>query len=283
MDRTIANPLPDLSLLEPPLRKRIESGHKAILSQVDYFRKNFGLTQSRWKNDGTRVTEVDETISKELFDYLSTQFPFDDYCSEEAAEVEQPIPLEAEFAWVLDPVDGTNNYAVGVPECGISLGLLQNGMPVYGFIYDYGRDNLLQGGPKVGSYECDRRVRAAKELVNEKLTFCMHFPIPSRELESLKEVLQEWRIRCPGSAAMGLANVATGRLDGCLEYRSKPWDCAAGYPICEGAGARFFFLGEPAFPMTHFSPNMGPCPFRVGSDLFHKEICKALGITYSRA
>ena len=283
MDRTIANPLPDLSLLESPLRKRIQSGHKAILSQVDYFRNNFGLTQSRWKNDGTRVTEVDETISKELFDYLSTQFPFDDYCSEEAAEVEQPISLKAEFAWVLDPVDGTNNYAVGVPECGISLGLLQNGMPVYGFIYDYGRDNLLQGGPKVGSYECDRRVQAAKELVNEKLTFCMHFPIPSRELESLKEVLQEWRIRCPGSAAMGLANAATGRLDGCLEYRSKPWDCAAGYPICEGAGARFFFLGEPAFPMTHFSPNMGPCPFRVGSDLFHKEICKALGITYSQA
>ena len=283
MDRTIANPLPNLSLLESPLRKRIESGHKAILSQVDYFRKNFGLTQSRWKNDGTRVTEVDETISKELFDYLSSQFPFDDYCSEEAAEVEQPISLEAEFAWVLDPVDGTNNYAVGVPECGISLGLLQNGMPVYGFIYDYGRDNLLQGGPKVGSYECDRRVHAAKELVNEKLTFCMHFPIPSRELESLKEVLQEWRIRCPGSAAMGLANAATGRLDGCLEYRSKPWDCAAGYPICEGAGARFFFLGEPAFPMTHFSPNMGPCPFRVGSDLFHEEICKALGITCSKA
>ena len=283
MDRTIANPLPDLSLLEPPLKKRIESGHKAILSQVDYFRKNFGLTQSRWKNDGTRVTEVDETISKELFDYLSTQFPFDDYCSEEAAEVEQPISLEAEFAWVLDPVDGTNNYAVGVPECGISLGLLQNGLPVYGFIYDYGRDNLLQGGPKVGSFECDRRVQSAKQLVNEKLTFCMHFPIPSRELESLKEVLQEWRIRCPGSAAMGLANAATGRLDGCLEYRSKPWDCAAGYPICEGAGARFFFLSEPAFPMTHFSPNMGPCPFRVGSDLFHEEICKALGITYSRA
>ena len=44
-----------------------------------------------------------------------------------------------------------------------------------------------------------------------------------------------------------------------------------------------FFLGEPAFPMTHFSPNMGPCPFRVGSDLFHEEICKALGITCSRA
>jgi myo-inositol-1(or 4)-monophosphatase len=283
MDRSLDNPLPDISLVEPPLRKRIEIGYQAVLSQIDYFRKNFGLTQSSWKHDGTRVTEVDETISKELFDHLSTQFPLDDYCSEEAAEVEQPIPLNSEFAWVLDPVDGTNNYAVGIPECGISLGLLQNGVPVYGFIYDYGRDNLLQGGPKVGSFEGNRPVQATRELVNEKLTFCMHFPIPSAELESLKEVLQQWRIRCPGSAAMGLANVATGRLDGCLEYRAKPWDCAAGYPICEGAGARFFFLGAPAFPMTQFSPNMGSCPFRVGSDLFHKEICKALEITSSLA
>ena len=60
-------------------------------------------------------------------------------------------------------------------------------------------------------------MKASTELVNEKLTFCMHFPIPTRELDALHGALQDWRIRCPGSAAMGLANVATGRLDGCLE------------------------------------------------------------------
>jgi len=281
MDRFLTNPLPDLSPLESPLRNRIQCGYQAVLSQVEYFRKNFGLAQSRWKKDGTRVTDVDETISTELFAHLASAFPEDDYCSEESAETPQPIPLTAEFAWVLDPVDGTNNYAVGVPECGISLGLLQHGIPVYGFIYDYGRDNLLQGGPKTGAFESNRAVQAAKELVNEKLTFCMHFPIPTTELDALREVLQEWRIRCPGSAAMGLANVATGRLDGCLEFRAKPWDCAAGYAICEGAGARFFFIDKPAFPMTHFSPDMGSCPFRVGSDLFHKSLCEALEITYA--
>ena len=179
---------------------------------------------------------------------------------------------------MLDPVDGTNNYAVGVPECGISLGLLRNGLPVYGFIYDYGRDNLLQGGKKFGAIEGTNPVQASTELVNEKLTFCMHFPIPTTELDALHDALQIWRIRCPGSAAVGLSNVATGRLDGCLEYRSKPWDCAAGYPICEGAGASFYFLYEPVFPLKKFSPSMGSCPFRVGSDLFHKEVCQALGI-----
>ena len=142
-------------------------------------------------------------------------------------------------------------------------------MPVYGLIYDYGRDNLLQGGKGFGSIEGTNPVQAATQLVNEKLTYCMHFPIPAQSLEALKQALGVWRIRCPGSAAIGLANVATGRLDGCLEYRAKPWDCAAGYPICEGAGATFHFLEKPVFPLQSFSPTMASCPFRVGSEIFH--------------
>ena len=276
MDRSLTNRTPDLSHADSSLEERIIAGHNAILSQVEYFRAHFGTAESRWKKDGTRVTIVDETISRELFHMLHKEFPCDDYCSEEGAETPEPIPTDAEFCWILDPVDGTNNYAVGVPECCISLGLLRHGLPVYGFIYDYGRDNLLQGGKGFGTIEGTQPVQASTELVNEKLTFCMHFPIPQKSLKSLTNSLAIWRIRCPGSAAVGLANVATGRLDGCLEYRSKPWDCAAGYPICEGSGATFHFLNEPVFPLRSFSPNMGSCPFRVGSKIFHKEVIKAL-------
>ena len=71
------------------------------------------------------------------FSELAKSFPFDDFCSEESTEPLNRSHQFGEFAWVLDPVDGTNNYAVGVPECGISLGLLRNGIPVYGFIYIY--------------------------------------------------------------------------------------------------------------------------------------------------
>ena len=276
MDRSLTNQTPDLSNADPVLQDRILAGHQAILAQVEYFRANFGQAESRWKKDGTRVTIVDETISHELFLLLQKDFPKDDYCSEEEAETPQPIPTKAEFCWILDPVDGTNNYAVGIPECCISLGLLRHGMPVYGFIYDYGRDNLLQGGKGYGAIEGTNPVFAATELVNEKLTYCMHFPIPPKSLDALTPALGVWRIRCPGSAAVGLANVATGRLDGCLEYRAKPWDCAAGYPICEGAGAAFHFLGEPIFPLQSFSPTMSSCPFRVGSKIFHQEVIDAL-------
>jgi myo-inositol-1(or 4)-monophosphatase len=278
MDRSLTNHTPDLSHADSSLQDRIIAGHNAILAQVEYFRAHFGTAESRWKKDGTRVTIVDETISRELFHLLHKEFPHDDYCSEEGAETAIPVATNAEFCWILDPVDGTNNYAVGVPECCISLGLLRHGIPVYGFIYDYGRDNLLQGGKEFGAIEGTESVLAATELVNEKLTFCMHFPIPPHELQALTPALGIWRIRCPGSAAVGLANVATGRLDGCLEYRAKPWDCAAGFPICEGAGASFYFLNKPIFPLQNFSPSMTSCPFRVGSDLFHREVVKALNI-----
>jgi myo-inositol-1(or 4)-monophosphatase len=278
MDRTLTNLTPDLSNADPELRERINQGHYAVLSQVDYFRENFGQTESSWKKDGTRVTVVDETISENLFLPLRKIFSSDDFCSEESIETPEPVPLKAEFCWLLDPVDGTNNYAVGITECGISLALLHHGTPIYGFIYDYSRDMLLQGGPGLGAIEGTVPVQAATKLVNEKLTFCMHFPIPTDDLDTLRPKLMEWRIRCPGSAAIGLANVATGRIDGCLEFRPKPWDCAAGYPICEGAGATFGFVRDSCFPMTSFTPSMPSFPFRAGSKIFMEETSRALGL-----
>ena len=269
------SPTPDLSSADSGLRERILVGREAVLGQIDFFKENFGKSHSRWKKDGTRVTEADETISTNLFATLAEPFPVDDYCSEESEGDEKERPTHAEFAWVLDPVDGTNNYAVGIPECGISLGLLRAGMPVFGFIYDHGRDILLQGGPGFGSFEGNDAIRAANDaLVNEKMTFCMHFPIPPDALDQLRDRLSEWRIRCPGSAAVGLANVAAGRMDGSLEFRSKPWDCAAGHPICLGAGAEFHFLGESVFPMRSFSTAMPSCPFYVGTERFCEAVAQ---------
>ena len=81
MDRSLINQTPDLSQADSPLQERIIAGHNAILGQIEYFRENFGKASSRWKKDGTRVTEVDETISRELFTELSQSFLEDDYCS----------------------------------------------------------------------------------------------------------------------------------------------------------------------------------------------------------
>ena len=67
MDRSLNNLTPEISHADSAIQDRILAGHRAVLDQIDYFRNNFGTAQSRWKKDGTRVTEVDETISRELF------------------------------------------------------------------------------------------------------------------------------------------------------------------------------------------------------------------------
>ena len=101
MDRSLTNQTPDLSHAVPALNERILAGHLAILAQVEYFRTNFGTAESRWKKDGTRVTVVDETISRELFLLLQKEFPKDDFCSEEGAETVEPIPTKSEFCLIL--------------------------------------------------------------------------------------------------------------------------------------------------------------------------------------
>ena len=77
---------------------------------------------------------------------MRRDFAKDDFCSEESNPQDEVMPLNANFAWVVDPIDGTNNYALGVPLCAISLGLLYAGEPIYGFIYDHSTRSLLEGG-----------------------------------------------------------------------------------------------------------------------------------------
>src|SRR5580700_9163173 len=105
------------------LVSRIEAAQRAVLSQTELFHREFGRAKSNWKTDGTRVTPVDIAISENIFRELGALFPGDQFFSEELADAGAPIPATARLAWVLDPIDGTNNYALGIPYCAISLGL----------------------------------------------------------------------------------------------------------------------------------------------------------------
>src|SRR5471032_1359819 len=119
----------------PELLTRIAAAKHAVLAQTGLLHREFGRAESRWKSDGTRVTAIDIAISENIFRELRAQFPADQFLSEELAETAAPIPVTATFSWVLDPIDGTNNFALGIPHCAISLGLCVHGEPVYGTIY----------------------------------------------------------------------------------------------------------------------------------------------------
>jgi myo-inositol-1(or 4)-monophosphatase len=240
----------------PELLARIAAAKVAVTAQTKLLHREFGRAESHWKSDGTRVTAVDVAISQNIFDELGAQFPADQFFSEELAETDQPIPVTAEFSWVLDPIDGTNNFALGIPHCAISLGLFVRGEPVYGVVYDLSRRTLLHGGPGFGVWDGERAVRVSTAAFTKETLVGFHSPFDKSLLPMASGVLSQFKIRGLGTATLHLAYVATGMLDGCVDYNVKIWDLAAAIPLVRAAGGEVYFLNGEQLPMRQFDLRM---------------------------
>lgn len=258
------------------LRQRIHAGREAIKSQIGFFARQFGEVPSEWKADDTRVTFADFVISEQIAMCLRRDFPEDDFCSEESGPMDEEQVLEAPFAWVLDPIDGTNNYALGFPVCAVSLALLYKGEPVYGFLYEHLKGSILEGGAGYGLFSDRKRIDRSILAAEAQAMLGLHFPIPSKQLRALEPMLSRYRVRCLGSGALTLAMVATGYLSGAVDFRVKVWDLAAAYALCAASGVHVEFPEVNPFPLRRFSPRMGFCPYYAGSEAFMTEIVACL-------
>ena len=259
------------------LRHRINAGRVAVKAQTAFFGRQFGQVASEWKADDTRVTFADFAISENVFAALRRDFAEDDYCSEEANPLDEVLALGAGFAWVIDPIDGTNNYALGFPVCAISLALLHDGIPVYGFIYDYSTDALLEGGAGFGLQRNQKTVNRDRMAADAQTMLGLHFPIDLELLDKLKPLLAKYRVRCLGSGALSAAYVATGYLTGVVDFRVKVWDIAAAYALCAGAGVAFKFIEASPFPLRASHPQMDFCPYLAGTEAVCEELQCQLG------
>ena len=254
--------------LDAQLRHRINAGRVAVRDQVAFFGRQFGDVSSEWKEDDTRVTFADFAISEKIFAELRQNFPQDDYCSEEASPLDQMLALEARFAWVVDPIDGTNNYALGCSFCAISLALLFDGLPVYGFIYDHSTKDLLEGGAGYGLYRNQKKIDRDATAANAQTMVGLHFPMSFNQIENLAPLMSKYRARCIGSGALMAAYAATGYLTGVIDYRVKVWDIAAAYALCASVGLKWVFTETSPFPLKQFHPQMGFSPYHAGTGSF---------------
>jgi myo-inositol-1(or 4)-monophosphatase len=254
------------------LRHRINAGRVAVREQTGFFSRQFGQVASEWKADDTRVTFADFAISEKLFAELRRNFPRDDYCSEEASPADEVLALDADFAWIVDPIDGTNNYALGVPICAISLALLYRGSPVYGFIYDHSTTSLYEGGPGQPLMREQKKISRDATAAEAQTMIGAHFPMELPLQLRFGPLFAKYRVRCFGSAALTATYVATGYLTGAIDYRVKVWDIAAAYALCAASGLNWCFVGEPPFPAKSFHPQQKSCPYYVGTDCLIREI-----------
>lgn len=192
----------------------------------------------RSKRQKDYVSEVDHAAEEAIISILRQTYPDHGILAEESGQSDS----KSDHLWVIDPLDGTTNFLHGFPQYCVSIGLLVKGVPTQGVIYDPNRDELFTATRGVGAYLNDRRIRVSKTDRMEAALMGTGFPF--REVSNIDDYIRMMRnvmlatsgIRRPGAAALDLAWVAAGRIDGFWEIGLSPWDMAAGALLVREAG-----------------------------------------------
>ena len=186
------------------------------------------------------VTDVDHASEDLILGEIKRQFPTHPILSEEAGRLDG----HDEHLWLVDPIDGTVNYAHGVPFFSVSIAYAHKGFLTLGVVYDPMRDEMFTAERGHGAKLNGRplQVSTAEELVRSLMVTGFPYDTWTSERNNLENYGKFARltqgVRRLGSAALDLCYVAAGRIDGYWELSLKPWDLAAGGLIAEEAGAR---------------------------------------------
>ncbi len=201
------------------------------------------------------VTEGDRAAEAAIIEVLSNAYPDHDFLAEETgtagAANKTAAKAASEYVWIIDPLDGTTNFIHGFPQYAVSIGLSYRGQITQAVVYDPVHNDLFVASKGKGAMLNDRRIRVSqRDRIDEAL---IGTGFPFRDFTTLdlyvamfKEFTQKTAgVRRPGAAALDLAYVACGRLDGFFEIGLMPWDAAAGsLLITEAGGLIGNFKGE---------------------------------------
>lgn len=205
-------------------------------------RKFWGkLTTIEEKQPGDIVTEADKESERVLMNKIHSRFPDHGILSEESGAIGAQ---EGEYLWVIDPLDGTTNYSHQYPYFCVAIALLHRGEPIVGVVFHPIYNELFVGIKGGGATLNGQPIRVSKiDRLNRGL-LATGFPYNRNktadnnylEFTHLTSLTQG--VRRQGSAALDMANVACGRLDGFWECGLNPWDTAAGIVLVEEAGGK---------------------------------------------
>jgi myo-inositol-1(or 4)-monophosphatase len=223
--------------MHPMLNTAVKAARKAgsIITRAS---SDLDRLTVRRKRQNDFVSEVDHAAEEAIIGVLREAYPTHGILAEETGA----HGAQDEFVWVIDPLDGTTNFLHGFPQYCVSIGLLHKGVPNQAVVFDPNRNELFTASKGVGAYLNDRRIRVSKVDKLEDALMATGFPF--REVGELDSYLRMFKnmtlstsgIRRPGAAALDLAWVAAGRVDGFWEIGLSPWDMAAGALLVREAG-----------------------------------------------
>lgn len=212
------------------------------------------------------ASEADEASEKIILEALKKKFPKSEVLSEEAFSKNKKDTFkkasESEFIWLVDPLDGTNNFVNGIPIYAVSIALLNKKNVILGLVYNPLSGECFYAGKGIGSFLVDYRINPLKKYKlsrgknKKEMNECIFSPAPvydighkfERQLSVFKKNISGARaVRRLGSAALELCYVASGNFDAYWEKNLKPWDVAAAQIICEEAGVKISDFNGGAF------------------------------------
>ena len=186
------------------------------------------------------VTEADHASEKAIFEVIKKDFPDHYILSEEAGEIIQ----DSTYKWIIDPIDGTVNFANGIPICCVSIGVEQAGKMILGAVYNPFINEFFFAQKGFGATLNNKLIQVSTKTEVVKSSMVTGFPYtyldtPNGPLQVFEKLIRKGvPVRRLGSAAIDLCWVAAGRFDGFYEHELQAWDSAAGFLMVEEAGGK---------------------------------------------
>jgi myo-inositol-1(or 4)-monophosphatase len=252
----------------------IQTARDAGRVLAERFGRNLRISN---KSELDLVTESDLASERLIIDRIKTHYPRHTILAEESG-TNPPASegAQSDWRWIIDPLDGTTNYAHGYPCFCVSMGLERNGTLELGVIYDPLRDEIFAAERGQGAALNGKRIHVSPTPNLASALLCTGFPYDVRERGEFARhfsnfIMNAQGVRRDGAAALDLAYVAAGRFDGFWEEGLKPWDVAAGILLIEEAGGKVSDYHNR--PLDIFTP-----PILASNGLIHEQMMRVLAV-----
>ena len=255
------------------MREYVQTAEEAARKAGNVLRAWSSKFTVREKSRANLVTEADEAAQAAIFEFLRGRYPQHGFFGEESLHVEAN---GSPYRWIIDPLDGTTNYVHGFPYYAVSIGLECRGEMIVGVIFDPVHDEMFIAVRGEGATLNRRPLRCSdvddlsRALVVASLpTATDPNDLAVRRFLNVLPAAQS--VQRTGSAAMNLASVAAGRIDGFWSTSLKPWDMAAGILLVEEAGGRITKIDGSLFKLEQ--PNI----LATNGSAVHEQLSQRLG------
>lgn len=271
--------------LTQDLQFAIELARGAGKIVLDHWGKVERLTKTHVAASAEAVTDADRASQRFIVAGLQRRFPRDGIVGEESetgTSITFDCPDVHGRVWVIDPIDGTNNFVSGLGFFGVCIGLLERGKPILGVVLDVVRDQVYSAAAGEGAWLDNTRLHAATTEMNDASMIMLTSNLLDRNGNcpqyACKWIAQtNWKIRMLGSAALEAVHVASGVAHGAVTVNGKLWDVAAPAAVVLEAGGIITDLsGKPVFPFDLNRYQGAKVPFLAAGPKAHPVLLKQI-------